>query len=71
MACIPEMKLPDACVGACPWDLDGSGSVGINDFLSVLTAWGTNPGGPPDFDGDGTVGITDFLALLQHWGTCP
>jgi hypothetical protein len=55
----------------CPWDLDGTGSVGVVDFLALLAAWGSNPGHPADFDGDGTVGITDFLALLAHWGACP
>ncbi len=54
----------------CPWDLDNSGEVGITDFLSLLSLWGTSPGGPPDFDGNG-VGITDFLELLSHWGACP
>ena len=58
-------------VSTCPWDLDGSGGVGINDFLDLLARWGTDPGGPPDFDGDGTVGITDFLDLLANWGPCP
>ncbi len=57
-------------VGACPWDLDGDGSVGILDLLAVLAAWGTDPGGPPDFDGDGTVGILDLLTLLANWGPC-
>ena len=55
----------------CPWDLDGSGAVGILDLLALLAAWGTDPGGPPDFDGDGTVGILDLLALLANWGPCP
>lgn len=59
---------PDPC--ACPWDLDGSGAVGVTDLLALLAQWGTDPGGPPDFDGDGVVGVTDFLALLAHWGTC-
>ncbi len=54
----------------CPWDLDGGGDVGINDFLDLLAQWGTDPGGPPDFDGDGDVGINDFLELLAHWGPC-
>ncbi len=54
----------------CPWDLDGGGDVGINDFLDLLGQWGTDPGGPPDFDGDGDVGINDFLELLAHWGPC-
>ncbi len=61
--------VPDEC--DCPWDLDGSGGVGIADFLALLAAWGTDPGGPPDFDGDGNVGIQDFLALLANWGPCP
>jgi hypothetical protein len=61
--------VPDAC-NTCPWDMDGGG-VGITDFLSVLSAWGSNPGGPPDFDGNGSVGITDFLEILSHWGPCP
>ena len=55
----------------CLWDLDGDGTVGINDFLDLLSQWGTNPAGPPDFDGDGTVGINDFLELLANWGDCP
>ena len=58
-------------VVCCPWDLDGTGDVGITDFLELLSVWGTDPGGPPDFDGDGTVGITDFLELLGNWGACP
>ena len=55
----------------CPWDLDGSGYVGITDFLDLLSQWGMNPGGPPDFDGDDIVGITDFIELLGNWGPCP
>ncbi len=51
-------------------DLDGSGDVGINDFLELLAAWGSDPGGPPDLDGDGDVGIEDFLALIALWGPC-
>ncbi len=55
----------------CPWDTDGSGDVAITDFLSLLGAWGPNPGHPSDFNGDGNVDITDFLDLLSHWGPCP
>ena len=54
----------------CPWDLDGSGDVDIDDFLDLLAQWGTDPNGPPDFDGDGVVAINDFLALLANWGPC-
>jgi len=55
----------------CPWDLDSGGDVGVTDFLALLAAWGTDPGGPPDFDGDGDVGVIDFLELLANWGPCP
>ncbi|MHC4218551.1 MAG: FG-GAP repeat domain-containing protein [Planctomycetota bacterium] len=63
--------VPDGCEGYCPWDLDESGDVGVTDFLQLLAAWGTDPGGPPDFDGDGDVGVNDFLILLANWGPCP
>jgi hypothetical protein len=58
------------CALTCPADFDGDGLVGVTDFLLLLAAWNTNPGGPPDLDGDGTVGITDFLLLLAAWGPC-
>ena len=51
-------------------DGNDDGSVGILDLLSLLAAWGTDPGGAPDFDGDGTVGILDLLTLLANWGPC-
>ena len=57
----------------CPWDCDGAestdGTVGIVDFLALLSQWG-QVGSSCDFDGGG-VGITDFLALLANWGPCP
>ncbi len=53
-------------------DLDGDGTVGITDFLTLLAAWGPCPDSPAacpaDLDGDGVVGITDFLILLANWG---
>ncbi len=54
-----------------PGDLDGDCTVGINDFLMLLAAWGPCPatgGCPGDLDGDGFVGIIDFLLLLANWG---
>jgi len=55
------------------YDLNGDGSVGVNDFLWLLSDWG--PCGdcnncPADFDGDCVVGVTDFLLLLANWGGC-
>ncbi len=55
----------------CPWDLDGSGSVGASDLLALLVSWGPCKDCPADFDGNGSVGATDLLALLVNWGPCP
>jgi hypothetical protein len=54
----------------CRRDLDGDGSIGVPDFLVLLSVWGPNPGHVADFDGSGDVGVTDFLTLLSHWGPC-
>lgn len=51
----------------CLADLVPDGSVGIQDLLALLAAWGT-PGG--DVNGDATTGILDLLALLAAWGPC-
>ena len=59
---------------SCPWDLDGSGDVGVSDFLELLGGWGPCPpfgDCPADFDGSGDVGVADFLKLLGNWGPCP
>jgi hypothetical protein len=53
-------------------DVDGDGTVGILDFLALLTAWGPCPAPPAacpaDADGDGSAGIVDLLGLLGSWG---
>ena len=67
----PMLQIEFEPASACPWDLDDNGTVGASDLLTLLSAWGTDPGGPPDFDGNGTVGASDLLALLAHWGPCP
>ena len=55
----------------CSADLDDDYTVGVTDFLSLLAAWGPNPGHPADLDGSGDVGASDFLILLAGWGPCP
>ncbi len=49
-------------------DLDGDCTVGIIDFLELLSQWGPCNGCAADLDGDGVVGIIDFLLLLTNWG---
>jgi hypothetical protein len=64
----------EVCENPCPWDvapIPGDGQVGVNDFLFMLSLWGTDPAGPPDFNGDGDVSVLDFLELLANWGPCP
>ncbi|MEE9130668.1 MAG: FG-GAP repeat protein, partial [Phycisphaerales bacterium] len=60
-----------AAPGKCPWDLDGTGSVGASDLLALLVSWGPCKGCPADFDGNGSVGASDLLTLLVNWGPCP
>lgn len=56
----------------CPWDMDGTGSVGTGDLLILLAAWGPVPTpDPPDLDGDAFVNTVDLLILLANWGACP
>jgi hypothetical protein len=60
--------VPDSC--DLPGDIDGDGTVGIVDFLALLSAWGpcADCGAcPADLDGDCMVGITDLLLLLAAW----
>jgi hypothetical protein len=68
-------ELTDSTLGpdlSCIGDVDGSGDVGVTDFLAILAAWGpVLPGDPADVDHNGDVGVTDFLKVLSQWGPCP
>ena len=59
----------------CPADLDGSGDVGFNDLVAVLSSWGPvdpcPPSVPEDIDGDCVVGFEDLVLVLSAWGPCP
>ncbi|MEE3001728.1 MAG: hypothetical protein VX908_03435 [Planctomycetota bacterium] len=54
---------------ACPGDLDGNGSVGVDDLLSVIAAWNSEDE-TGDADGDGYVDVSDLLVVISGWGTC-
>lgn len=51
-----------------PGDVDGDGTVAVNDLLSLLKAWGPwdGPCGP-DLNFDGSVNVDDVLLLLAEW----
>lgn len=55
---------------ACPWDLDGSGSVGSVDLLILQVNWGARCHHANFVEPD-TVGGSDLLALTTNWGDCP
>ena len=52
---------------AMPGDVDGSGSVTIDDMLAMLGAWGPCAGCPADANRDGVVDVNDVLLLLAAW----
>lgn len=54
---------------ACPWDLNGDGTVNTVDLLDFLAQWGSD--GPADFDRNCVVDTIDLIAFLAHWGSCP
>ncbi len=58
---------------ARPGDVDGDGSVGVNDLLGVIAAWNeqhTDDCGQatmPDLDGDRLVNVNDLLICIGDW----
>jgi hypothetical protein len=53
----------------CNGDVDGNGSVNVNDILSVIAVYGSDDGSG-DANGDGTVDISDILLIISNWGPC-
>jgi hypothetical protein len=62
---VADRPVPSDALG----DVDGDGTVGVNDFLLLLAAWGPCPSEccPADLDRDCDVGVTDLLLLLANW----
>lgn len=60
-------------LGGCPWDLDGSGRVDVDDLKILFFCWGSCCGNccDADFDDDGDVDTLDLLDLQANYGTCP
>ena len=55
--------------GGCIGDFDASGSVNVDDLLTLLAAYELNNGG--DCDDDGDTDVDDLLILISAWGPCP
>ncbi len=54
----------------CAADIDGDGTVGVNDMLNLIANFGPCSGCAADVDGDGIVGVNDILIVLSAWGPC-
>ena len=52
----------------CEGDLNGDGTVDLDDLLQLLIEWGES--GPADMNGDGLVDSDDLAHLLNLWGAC-
>ncbi|MCH2136242.1 MAG: M12 family metallo-peptidase [Phycisphaerales bacterium] len=57
-------------VGAtdCVEDVNGSGTIDVDDLLAVISSWGPCSGCAEDMDGDGQVGVDEILAILSVFG---
>ncbi len=62
-------ELQGAPMAPVAGDLDGDHSVGVNDLLALLAAWGPCGGTCclADLDGNGLVGLDDLVMLLEGW----
>ncbi|MDP6158963.1 MAG: hypothetical protein QGI74_08820 [Phycisphaerales bacterium] len=58
----------DTCPGGCSADVDGDGTVGVNDVLLVIANFGGSGSG--DVNGDGVVDVSDILFVISWWGDC-
>ena len=55
----------------CEGDVNGDGTVNVNDMLEVIGAYGSSDGSG-DADNDGDADANDVLTVLAAWGTdCP
>jgi len=71
-ACAEGCDPNDGCLVADEIDLagdvDGDGSVGFADLLSLLSNWGPCAECPADLDASGSVDFADLLIVLSNWG---
>ena len=54
----------------CMGDVNGDNTLGVNDLLAIIDAWGACTDCPADIDGDGAVNVTDLLYIVGNWGPC-
>ncbi|MCH2133025.1 MAG: FG-GAP-like repeat-containing protein [Phycisphaerales bacterium] len=57
------------CEVLCPGDVDGSGTIDVDDLLTILAAFGSTDA-ESDLDGNGVVDVNDVLIVIAGWGAC-
>lgn len=61
-------SVPDEC--ECAGDVDGDGTVNVDDVVAVILAWGDTGPNAADLDGDQVVGASDLSLILTYYGSC-
>ena len=54
---------------ACPADVNGTGTVDVDDLLALIAGWGSSDPAL-DINGSGSVDVDDLLILIGAWGSC-
>ena len=60
--------VPDEC--ECAGDVDGDGTVNVDDIIAVILAWGDTGSNPADLNGDLIVNAFDLALVLTFYGGC-
>ncbi|MBT4766811.1 MAG: hypothetical protein HOO04_00440 [Phycisphaerae bacterium] len=64
------MDCDEVSCEACDEDLNGDGTIGVDDLLLILASYGDACSGcPPDLNGNGIVDVDDLLQMLAAYGT--
>ena len=53
----------------CPGDVNGDGTIGVDDLLGVISEFNSTCDCPEDVNGDGTVNVKDVLGVLAVYGS--
>ena len=64
-----SLEVLDCETAPCLGDLDGNGTIGVDDLLEVLADYGSSDS-EADLDGNGTVDVNDVLVIIASWGDC-
>ena len=60
--------VPDEC--ECEGDVDGDGTVNVDDIIAVILAWGDTGSNSADLNGDLIVNSVDLALVLTFYGGC-